>query len=356
MTSTRQAPRGPSLGAPIDGPLAKIDVRKSIPPEVDLASYDYIVICMSGGKDSIASVLTLLDAGADPNVIELHHHRMDGDGPPLMEWAWESSYCRRLAEALGLKIYFSWREGGFAAEMDRDNAPTGAVCFESPEGFRRVGGNSKSLGTRGLFPQKTNSLRTRWCSATGKIDVLDAVLRNQDRFLGKRTLVVDGTRAQESTGRAGYETFEVHRADARAKKQRHVDTLRCVHAWSEAEVCEILRQHGVVPSLAYWLGFSRQSCMACIFLGSAGYRTLLDLFPSRFSLIEQREARSGKTITMGRTVREIAMMGEPYSAALQRRDLIGIALDDVYRPPVLCDPALWSLPPGAFGKAGEGPG
>ncbi|OYW97686.1 MAG: hypothetical protein B7Z12_21230 [Caulobacter vibrioides] len=189
-----------------------------------------------------------------------------------------------------------------------------------------------------------------------KIDVLDAVLRNQVRFEGARTLVIDGCRAQESPGRATYEVFEIHRADARKVKKRHVDTLRIIHGWSEAEVWEILRQHGIVPHLAYWLNWSRLSCMACIFLKSSGYRTLLDYFLSRFRQIEQREAKSGRTITMGFTVREMAMLGTAYPATAARPDLVAIALDETYRAPVTCDPDLWGLPPGAFGDGSEGPG
>ena len=32
-------------------------------PEVDLALYDHVIVCLSGGKDSIAAYLRLLDMG-----------------------------------------------------------------------------------------------------------------------------------------------------------------------------------------------------------------------------------------------------------------------------------------------------
>ena len=52
----------------------------------DLASYDHILVFLSGGKDSIACLDAVLAAGADPARIELHHHDVDGAGPRLMDW------------------------------------------------------------------------------------------------------------------------------------------------------------------------------------------------------------------------------------------------------------------------------
>jgi 3'-phosphoadenosine 5'-phosphosulfate sulfotransferase (PAPS reductase)/FAD synthetase len=48
----------------------------------DLRSYDHILVSCSGGKDSLACLLHLIDEGADPARIELHHHDVDGRGPP----------------------------------------------------------------------------------------------------------------------------------------------------------------------------------------------------------------------------------------------------------------------------------
>ncbi len=54
-------------------------------PSPDLASYDRIVVAMSGGKDSVASLLTLLDAGVSPSRIECYHHDVDGAGPSFTD-------------------------------------------------------------------------------------------------------------------------------------------------------------------------------------------------------------------------------------------------------------------------------
>ncbi len=50
----------------------------------DLQSYDHILIGFSAGKDSVACLLTLLEAGVSPSRIELHHHEVDGRGEPFI--------------------------------------------------------------------------------------------------------------------------------------------------------------------------------------------------------------------------------------------------------------------------------
>jgi predicted phosphoadenosine phosphosulfate sulfurtransferase len=44
----------------------------------DYNSYNNIVIAFSGGKDSLACLLHILEQGADKNKIELWHHLIDG--------------------------------------------------------------------------------------------------------------------------------------------------------------------------------------------------------------------------------------------------------------------------------------
>ena len=40
-------------------------------PTIDLDDYDRIVVCASGGKDSIACLLALIELGVDMSVVEL---------------------------------------------------------------------------------------------------------------------------------------------------------------------------------------------------------------------------------------------------------------------------------------------
>ncbi|WP_306286124.1 hypothetical protein [Sphingomonas sp. Ant20] len=119
----------------------------------DLGAYRRFVVAFSGGKDSLAALLHLLNLGVPAHAIELHHHDVDGHGPTFMDWPCTPAYVRAIAEHFGIALYVSWREGGFARELVRDDAPTAPIAFETPTGIGRAGGNGPA-GTRGLFPQR----------------------------------------------------------------------------------------------------------------------------------------------------------------------------------------------------------
>ncbi|MBS1078995.1 phosphoadenosine phosphosulfate reductase family protein [Gluconobacter kondonii] len=317
----------------------------------DLTSYDSIIVAVSGGKDGIACLLALLEAGASKDRLELWHHEVDGQGPSFMDWPSTSPYMSALARDFGLPLYRSWRKGGFEREMLRKDAPTAPVLFESPEGLIRAGGQGPN-GTRLRFPQVSASLTTRWCSGVTKIDVADRALRGQDRFLNRRTLFVTGERAEESPNRARYAAFEPHRTDTRhgTRRRRHVDHWRPVHQWSEAQVWDSLKRWKVMPALPYRIGFSRLSCATCIFGDARQFATIRWLDPARFDRLVQYEQQFGCTIKRTVSLEQLAEQGRPYAAALAAPDLARACLSA--RPiPTVFTPA-WELPAGAFGQGG----
>jgi 3'-phosphoadenosine 5'-phosphosulfate sulfotransferase (PAPS reductase)/FAD synthetase len=321
----------------------------------DLNSYDVIVVAFSGGKDSIACVLHLLELGVPRERLELWHHDVDGrEGSRLMDWPVTRGYCRAFAAAFRLPIFFSWKVGGFEGEMCRDNARTAPTRFETPSGTREIGGTRGELGTRKLFPQVSPDLKVRWCSAYLKIDVCAAAIRNDPRFKGRRVLVVSGERAEESPSRAKYSVFEVDRADARGPvHRRHVDRWRPVHAWKETDVWAALERHRVNPHPAYRLGWGRVSCAACIFGNPDQWASLRAVSPAQFEVVESYERRWGKTIARKGSIVERADAGRPYAATADR-ELRRLALLDDFHEPIILEPGAWKLPAGAFGD-GCGP-
>lgn len=108
----------------------------------DLSSYDAVLLFMSGGKDSIACLIELLERGVDRRRIELHHH--DVDGPGFMDWPVTGAYVAALAEAFSIPLFRSWRAGGFEREMLRADAPTAPTLFETPGGLQQIGGRASS--------------------------------------------------------------------------------------------------------------------------------------------------------------------------------------------------------------------
>ena len=121
----------------------------------------------SGGKDSVACFLTLLEAGIPAHRIELHHHLVGGrGGPNIMDWPCTEAYCRRFAAAFGAPIYFSWKQGGFLGEFSRNESRTAPIIWESQDRSLRIkGGDRGGFSTRGKFPQLTSNLSVRWCSS-----------------------------------------------------------------------------------------------------------------------------------------------------------------------------------------------
>jgi 3'-phosphoadenosine 5'-phosphosulfate sulfotransferase (PAPS reductase)/FAD synthetase len=335
----------------------------------ELNSYDYILVAFSGGKDSAASFLSLLEAGADPSKIELMHHDIDGreEGKGFMDWPVTPSYCAKFAAEFNVPIYFSWREGGFLREMLRDDKATARTHFETPAGLQTVGGltveqeatkraklaaagKSTNLGTRLQFPQVGPSLSTRWCSASLKVDVCSIAINNQARFIGKRVLVVSGERAQESASRAMYNTFEVHKCNA---LKRTVHAYRPVHKWSEAQVWEILQRWNVNPHPAYKLAWGRLSCAACIFGSANQWASVKQIFPDRFERISKFEQLFGKTINRTQSVLELAHHGSAY-AETANSEIVAQARSEEFTEAIRLAPGTWTMPAGAF-KACGGP-
>ena len=321
---------------------------------IDILSYDHYLVMFSGGKDSVASYLSLREAGVDNDRIELWHHDIDGrEGSHLMDWPCTRAYCEAFAAAFAVPISFSWREGGFEREMLRNQTDTAPVIFEQPGGTRgRAGGDSGHLGTRRRFPQVSGNLQMRWCSSSLKIDVATAAIRNQDRFLRQRTLVITGERAEESAARAKYCDFEPDRTDKResAKLARHVDHHRPIHQWGEAEVWAIMRRWSVNPHPCYRLGWGRCSCAGCIFGSNAQWASLRKVNPTQFAEIAVYEESFGTTIRRSKeTVIAAANIGQPYDAITQA--LIEEAMDHAWAGVIILPAGTWALPAGAFGDS-----
>ena len=320
-------------------------------------SYDSIIVCMSGGKDSIASLLHLFDLGADRSRIELWHHDVDGrEGSTLMDWPCMADYCRALAQSFGLPIYYSWLEHGFEGEMLKENSISHPHKVETPDGTVTLSRDAKraKAATRLKFPQVAASLATRWCSSALKIDVGRRALNNQERFNHKRTLFITGERREESSNRAKYNELERHACDRRdGRLGRHVDAWRPVIDWLEPQVWEALERYCIVPPVPYRLGWGRASCMKCIFNDAEIWATLQKYFPGSLSDIAEYESLFGSTISRTKkSVLELAKGAKPLQ--IDDSEALLQAMSKAYTLPVLCEPGEWFLPAGAGAKVGCG--
>ncbi len=276
-----------------------------------LDQYDRIVVAFSGGKDSLATILHLLELGVPRSKIELWHHAVDGapGSRSFMDWPVTESYCRAVAQSLDLTLRFSWREGGFLREMLRDGTPTAPTSFEASDGTVVTTGGKGPGGTRRLFPQVSADLKVRWCSAYLKIDVAAIQFRNDPAFKAGKFLICTGERRQESTARSRYPAIERHKT---TKVDRRVDQWRPVIEWSESDIWAIIERHHITPHPAYRLGWGRLSCRACIFGNADQWATLRELTPDSFDEIAALEQEFGKTIQRKFSVVQLAERGKSY--------------------------------------------
>jgi 3'-phosphoadenosine 5'-phosphosulfate sulfotransferase (PAPS reductase)/FAD synthetase len=97
--------------------------------------YDRIIVSFSGGKDSLACLLHLLEIGAPQEKIELWHQAVDGRpgaSERFFDWPVTEAYCNAVATVLGVPIRYQWREGGMLGEILKGElAPDGPYALHS---------------------------------------------------------------------------------------------------------------------------------------------------------------------------------------------------------------------------------
>ena len=167
--------------------------RIYLPQLLPLEEYEKIIVLFSGGKDSLACVLDLLERGVPRERIELWHHDIDGGHPDRkMDWPVTQAYVRAVSEYLGLVLRTSWRVNGFWGEVYRMGASWPIQYTEPDSGIVRERKLSEKqirsaqlreavlssveqakleqMGRRMKFPAKSGNLATRWCSSILKIE------------------------------------------------------------------------------------------------------------------------------------------------------------------------------------------
>lgn len=379
----------PLAGAPEDR-LNMIPDRHGDPDLAWFVASGKIVVLFSGGKDSLACALRILDLCRELRIdptqkVELWHHAVDGrppehGGPQESIWDWPvtEDYCRKVAACLGLPIYFSWREGGIMGEVLKEDAPTAAMFMEMPDGSLLESGGIGENQTRRSFPKQGAIEGGRWCSSVVKIDVGRSQLSNREDLYGQRVLVVSGERAEESSARSQIPRREFDSlwkngkwAGRHGSRGRHVEKWRPIHRWCEIDVWAIIARWKIRVHPAYRLGWGRLSCMSCIFGSSVQWATIRAIDPRRFDLFAKTERKllherdvllekagsvEAETIRKRRLplihkdtpLLEFVGDKRPYKAAISQPKLVAIALEREWaESPQDLD---WRLPSGAFGE------
>lgn len=327
-------------------------------PSIELGVYDHIVVLHSGGKDSHASLLTLIEQGVDMRRVEVWHHPVDGrteDG--LMDWVFTDSYMEKLCAAYNVPLYFSWLQGGIEGEMLKENAYSQPHIVQTPTGTLTLERDTtrSQPGTRRRFPQQSANLATRWCSSAAKIDVGRRAVTNQDRFLHSKTLFITGERREESPNRARYNQLEAHAVDRRnGRLGRHVDAWRPVLHYSEEMVWELMERHRVVAPVPYRLHWSRSSCQTCIYNSPATWATIKKYWPARINRVAAYEKEFDCTISR-KLINVVDLSATAEAFNITDMDALAQASQAEFTLPIFTpEGQKWELPPGAFGKEGCG--
>jgi 3'-phosphoadenosine 5'-phosphosulfate sulfotransferase (PAPS reductase)/FAD synthetase len=328
-------------------------------PTLDYSKYDHILVMFSGGKDSLAALLHLIDTGCPREKIELWHHEIDEPNHTFMDWKCTPSYCKAVAKALGIKYFASRRIGGFKAELLKENKQSNPCIIEIEDENGKTqaiirGGVKSKVQTRRKFPAAVADMRKgRWCTGSLKIDVARLAINNQPRFENKKTLYITGERWQESQGRGEYEELERHDNDAReGKLQRHIDHYRPVHKWTTQEVWAKIAEHKINPHPCYKLGWGRCSCAGCVFSGPNHWCSLRKVNPDQVNEIAKHENEFNHTISAEKlNVHERADKGTPFEGT-NNPDWVAEANNENWDEPVILDD--WKPPLGSKGTL-EGP-
>jgi len=311
-----------------------------------------VIVAFSGGKDSIAMVLHLLFTLRVPaSRIELWHHRVDGEGAAFFDWQCTDSYCQAFADHFGLKLLFSYRQGGIEREIYRRNEGRQDVFFQEEPGGKyyrsRALKGEKYNRTRLKFPAVSADLKVRWCSDVAKISVGNQVIAAIPRLQHKTIIFCTGERRAESPARSKYLEIDQHATYTHSRRVIH---WRPVIDWSDQQVWQILEQHSIQPHPCYELGYSRCSCQLCIFSSANIWATTAEIAPGKVERLKEIEQDINFTMYSGQSMgNKIAQGVSLYTAQLAywKEQALG-----TFTAPLIVD--TWHLPLGAKNKERAG--
>lgn len=201
-----------------------------------------VVLSVSGGKDSTAAGLWLLEQGID---FEAVHMDTGWEHPATDEYVREV-----LPRVLGRPVRILRSAGGGMVDWIRRKA---------------------------MFPSRTRRFCTSELKVITFINFIDS--DNED----DEVVNVVGIRAEESAARAKLPERE-------SAMDLGCEVWRPLLHWTFEDVVAIHQRHGVVPNQLYFMGASRVGCWPCIFARKAEIRMIADLDPDRIDLIRALEA------------------------------------------------------------------
>jgi len=213
-----------------------------------------VVASVSGGKDSAAMSLWLTEQGVD-------HDRV------FMDTGWEHPAT------------YDYLRGPLTAKLGPIVELRAPLLMED------------LIRKKGMFPSRTR----RFCTQELKIRPMQRYLKER-QAAGDDVINAVGVRADESEARRRLREWEW-------QEGFDCEVWRPILLWSEQQVIDIHKRHGLHPNPLYLLGASRVGCWPCIHARKAEIRLIADKDPERVVRLRLLEEEVG-VAAQARAVRD----------------------------------------------------
>lgn len=245
----------------------------TLPLDFALAERDagaLFVVNHSGGKDSQAMLIRVLEVVPAAQVLVVHATLGESEWPGALE------HAQQQAEAAGLPFLV-------------------AASSSRPNFLALVQHRHEKYPDAPAFPQASN----RQCTSDLKRGPIEREVRRYAKARGITRLVTCmGLRAAESSGRAKANPWRLNAGQSIAGRTWH--EWLPIHGLSTAEVLTTVREAGQEVHPAYALGNERLSCVFCIMASASDLRNGALHNPELFARYVEMERRTGYTLHMSR--------------------------------------------------------
>jgi 3'-phosphoadenosine 5'-phosphosulfate sulfotransferase (PAPS reductase)/FAD synthetase len=268
-----------------------------------LADYDVILVNISGGKDSQATLDVTVSAasasGVQDRVVAVFADLGADD-----EWPGTAELAAEHAAHYGLRFEKVHRE------------------ITGPDGTRRPQGLIEHIAARGMWPDAAR----RYCTSDAKrapVYRLMTRLAAERRAAGVsgrtvRILNVLGLRAQESPRRALMSPFR--RDDRASNGARQVDQWLPVHSWTTEQIWACITKAGTRPHPVYAQGMPRLSCRFCVLASRSALIRAAQLDPEGARRRAELEQQMGHQFRRDLSMRDVIAAAEAAPGAEPVRD------------------------------------